>query len=250
MSTSPYLPPSPAPPDARLRLICVPFAGGGAGVYRTWPEVMAPDVHVVPLQLPGRERRLREPAIPDMNRLVDDLVGAVSPLLDLPYALFGHSMGGAVAWELALRLAAAGRPPVHLFVSARRAPDLPLPHPPLFALPEDRLIAEMERFYGPLPAMLKQHPSMLATFLPTMRADLQLLDTWIPPVGETLSCPITALGGEDDVAVAPDTLIGWGRCTSSRFARFILPGGHFFVRDADQARDTVAAALRRALASA
>lgn len=239
---SPFLPPTPAPVDPRGRLLCVPFAGGGAGIFRSWPAAM-PFAHVVPLQLPGRERRLRERAYTAMGALIDDLAPAVVPLLDRPFAIFGHSMGAAIAFELARRLRDLGHVPAHLFLSARRAPGEPPLHPPLFALPDARLIAETERLYGPFPDVLKQHPELLAMFLPTLRADYQLLDTWRPADAPPLSCPLTVLGGKDDHAVPPEVLEGWRAQTTGAFRLRILPGGHFFARDADDARDVVASTL-------
>ncbi|HMV68987.1 MAG TPA: alpha/beta fold hydrolase [Myxococcota bacterium] len=241
---SPWFPPFEPATDARMRLFCVPFAGGGAGIYRTWPMVMGPEIQVLAVQLPGRERRLREAPYTAMAPLVDDLSAAIRPLTDRPWAIFGHSLGGAIAWEVAMRLHGEGRSPEHLIVSARRSPELPLPHAPLFALPDDRMVAETERHYGPLPAMLKQHPSLLATFLPTMRADFQLLDTWRPTQGVQLACPITTLAGAQDTAVPPDTMTGWARYTRGPSARHVLQGGHFYVRDNDEARDIVTATLR------
>lgn len=247
---SPWFPPFQESADARLRLFCVPFAGGGAGIYRTWPMTMGPEIQVLAVQLPGRERRMREAPYTAMEPLVRDLTDAMRPLLDRPWAIFGHSLGGAIAYEVALRLHAEGRGPEHLIVSARRSPDLPLPHAPLFALPDDRMVAECERYYGPLPAMLREHPSLLATFLPTMRADFQLLDTWRPTQGIQLACPITTIGGADDHAIPPETLTGWARCTRGPYQRHVLPGGHFYVRDNDQARDLVTRVLRQQVGAA
>jgi medium-chain acyl-[acyl-carrier-protein] hydrolase len=105
-----------------------------------------------------------------------------------------------------------------------------MPHPPLFALPEARLIAETERLYGPFPDVLKQHPGLLATFLPTLRADMQVLDTWRPTLG-VLAAPITGLAGADDASIPPSSMTAWAERTSGRFDLHVLPGGHFFVRD-------------------
>ncbi|MCB9682802.1 MAG: thioesterase [Alphaproteobacteria bacterium] len=239
-----WFPALPAPADPRLRLFLLPFAGGGAGIYATWPQALPADVHVIPVQLPGRERRLRDRPYSAMAPLVRDLFGAMAPALDRPWAVFGHSMGAAIAYELARAGAAAGQPPAHLFVSARRAPGLPPPHPPMFALPEDRLVAETERLYGPLPDVLKRHPGILRTFLPTMRADYQLLDTWVAPTDQVLSCPVTVYGGEDDGAVPPSSLAPWEAVTRGPTRVVVMPGGHFtYVRDAHDARDDVAAVL-------
>lgn len=240
---------APLSTTARLRLVCLPFAGGGTGIFRTWPAAMGPDVDVLPIQLPGRERRLRDRPYTSMDALLADLVPAMAEVLQgQDWAVFGHSLGGAMAYELSVALARRGQAPRGLWVSARRAPGVPLPHPPLFALPDDRMVAEVERFYGALPDLFKQHPGLLSTFLPTLRADLTVLDTWRPTPGLHLRCPVTVLGGADDHAVPADTMATWAAVTTGAFSQHQLPGGHFYVRDRDDARDLVAAQVRALLA--
>jgi medium-chain acyl-[acyl-carrier-protein] hydrolase len=238
-----WFPPPPPPADTRLRLVCVPFAGGGAGIYRSWPGVAPAGVHVLPAQLPGRERRLRERAYDAMAPLVHDLLQATRADRQHPWAVFGHSMGGGIAWELAVAAAREGTPPVHLFLSARRAPGSNPTHPPLFALPEPLMIQEVERLYGPFPDVLKQHPGLLQTFLPTMRADLKLLDTWVPTLDVLTDVPITVYGGVDDLAVPAHSLDGWAERTTGPFEKVMVPGGHFMVRDATDVRDHLMRAL-------
>lgn len=243
MSETPWFPPTTLAAPSR-RLFCVPFAGGGIGVYSGWQAAMPPGTEVLPIQLPGRERRLRERPYASMRALVADLFPAMLPKLDVPFAIFGHSMGAAIAFELALAATQAGKAPAHLFLSARRAPGSPPTHPPLFALPEELLLRETERLYGPLPAVLREHPGLLATFLPTMRADMQLLDTWIPPEGTPLACPVTVLGGDADLAVPPPLLQPWRSITTGPFEHLVLPGNHFsYVREQPLARDLVAERL-------
>lgn len=239
MTSSPWFHPRPVPPTTRLKLLCIPFAGGGAGIYNSWLGAMPPSVHVLPVQLPGRERRLREPAIPSMKALVDVLLPACLPHLDGEWAVFGHSMGGGIAWELSVAAASLGKPPSHLFVSGRRAPGTPPVHPPLFALPKAELIREVERLYGPLPAVLKQHPSILDTFLPTMRADFRLIDTWVPSMDVLDDVPITVFGGRDDTAVPLSSLEAWRARTTGPSEVHVLEGGHFFVRESTDARNHV-----------
>lgn len=240
MTESPWFPP-PLPHAPTSRVLAVPFAGGGVGVYASWPGALGPEVEVLPVQLPGRERRLRETPYRSMRALLADLGPAVLALSPIPTVVFGHSMGAAIAYELALALTRAGRPPAHLVVSARRAPDSAPVHLPLFALPEDRLIAETERLYGPLPAVIREQPGLRATFLPTMRADMQLLDTWIPPEPGQLACPVTVIAGADDLAVPPDRLTGWTRVTRGPSRITIVPGNHFsYLREGTAARDVVA----------
>lgn len=229
----------------RFRLICIPFAGGGTGIYRSWPSVVPEGVEIVPIELPGRERRLKEPAFSSMPALLEALVPAVRPLMDVPWGIFGHSMGAAISYELARAATAAGVPPELIFLSARRAPQLDPPHPPLFALPKEQLLAEVERLYGPLPEAIKKFPSLLDMFMPTMRADFQLLDTWKAPLDCVLDAPIIGFAAEEDHAVLPDTIDRWGELTRGRYRKFIVPGGHFCVRDRTEVRDHVARELRR-----
>ncbi len=234
--------PTPAPAQPAGHLLLFPFAGGGAGVYRAWPEAL-PGWHVHPVALPGREARMREPALTRLDALLDALAPAVAALSG-PIALFGHSLGALVAYTLARRLHAEGRRPVHLLVSARRAPAEPPPHGPLFALPEAALIDALERLYGPFPAVLKERPAVLRMFLPTLRADLQLLDTATVPADRALACPVTAFAAADDHAVPPATMARWAEVTEGSFALHTLPGGHFLPRDGDDLRQAVARTLR------
>lgn len=228
-------------PDAPSRLVCLPFAGGGAGVYGTWSAAFGAGVDVIPVQLPGRERRLRDRPYTAMAPLVADLLDTLRPLLDRPWSVFGHSMGASIGYALARAASAEGLPPAHLIVSARRAPGVPSPHPPFFALPDALLVSETERHYGPMPALVRDNPGVLATFLPTMRADYQLLDTWRAPPDCVLDCALTAIVGADDPTVRPDQVEGWERVTRGPFALRVVDGGHF---DAIRGRHDVREVVR------
>jgi len=217
--------------SADLRLICFPFAGSGSAVYRQWQQAFSENVAVIPVQLPGRERRMREPAFQSMEALVEDLLGAEDMFFDAPYAIFGHSMGGQIGYELARRLTAEGRPPEHLFVSARRPPNLPVPHPPLFDLPKPKLLAALTELYGPFPKVFRDRPAMLDAFIPTMRADLELIDTWTPRTSPMLPCPLTALAGTDDHIIPPSAVQDWAKVTAGPFQAIEIPGDHFFLRE-------------------
>ncbi|MGH3530086.1 MAG: thioesterase II family protein, partial [Pseudonocardiaceae bacterium] len=112
-------------PGARLRLICLPPAGGGASRYRNWPTHLPEEVEVVSVQFPGRENRFNEPPIESMTQLVDLLLDELAGYFTRPFAFFGHSMGALIAFELTRRLRPSGVAPVHLFASGCRAPHLP-----------------------------------------------------------------------------------------------------------------------------
>ncbi|MFE0593070.1 beta-ketoacyl synthase N-terminal-like domain-containing protein [Micromonospora echinospora] len=217
-------------PDARLRLFCLPYAGGNAALFRTWPGELPDGVEVCPIQLPGREQRHREPAFTQMSALVQMLGGVLRPYLDRPFALFGHSMGGLVAYELTRHLRRRELPaPTHLYVSAARAPHLPDLEPPLHRLPEARLIEKLRAMDGTPEEMLGD-PETIALYLPVLRADFALVETRIHQTEPPLDVPLTAFGGERDDKVTEEQLAAWRDQTTSGFALEMLPGDHFFVQ--------------------
>jgi surfactin synthase thioesterase subunit len=197
---------------------------------------------------PGRDHRRGEPALHTIAALADDLAGAVRSVADGPFALFGHSLGAAVAYEIARRLEGGGCGPMHGFVAGRGAPNTVPLGPPLADLDDAAFVAALQARYDAIPAPILADRELLALFLPTLRADLRLHERYLAPC-LPLFCPITALGGKDDCAVRVSDLDEWAAFTRSRFERHLLPGGHFFVRDARAATlAVIARALRTELA--
>src|SRR4051812_21915470 len=153
--------------DAELRLFCFAHAGGGSALFRGWDRRLPAGVGVCPVVLPGRGARLREPPVNRMDLLIGPLTEALRPYADRPYALFGHSMGAAVAWEVARRFAGESPgPPVLLFVSGRRAPHLPTSRRRFCDLTDDELLAELAKLNG-TPAEVMGQRSLLEVFLPS-----------------------------------------------------------------------------------
>ncbi|MGC6515494.1 MAG: thioesterase II family protein [Myxococcota bacterium] len=250
MSSPWLLPEPPHDPSHRLNLFCFPFAGGGTGPYRPWQQSVPDGVHVRPVQLPGRESRMREPAHKNMASLIDACMPQLHPVLaSAPYALFGHSMGAAIAFEVARAMARLGGPePTLLLLSARRAPQEPPPHPPLFALPKAKLIDELTRLYGPLPDALMRRPGLLDLFLPTMRADFQLIDSWQPLEGPMLTCDMTIVAAAGDAAVPAQRCTRWGEFTTGTVRAVTVEGGHFYLRDRTDVLNDLPDLLQPALA--
>jgi medium-chain acyl-[acyl-carrier-protein] hydrolase len=215
---------------AQLRLFCFPCAGGTAHIYRDWQQYLPPTIEVLPAQLPGRGPRLREPSFVSLPDLVTALTTAITPLLDRPFAFFGHSMGAAIAFELARRVrkGLACEPEV-LCVSGRRAPQVPSDKPPSYNLPNDEFIAELQRMDG-TPREVLEHTELMELFAPVLRADFQLIQTYHYEAGAPLACPINAYGGLEDNEVPRELLSMWRSQTTSRFALYMLPGDHFFLR--------------------
>ena len=218
-------------PDARLRLFCFPYAGAGASAYRTWAGFVPETVEVRSVQLPGRESRLREACLTAMPALVDDVTAAIRPLLDRPFALFGHSLGALLAFETARRLASvSGAEPAHLFASGRRAPHLPARSRPIADLEPGAFLEEIRRRYDGVPREILDEPDLLALLLPALRADIKLIESYRYEVAAPLECPITVYGGVDDLEARDDELSAWRVHTRGAFAVRMFPGSHFFIR--------------------
>jgi medium-chain acyl-[acyl-carrier-protein] hydrolase len=155
---------------------------------------------------------------------------------DLPFAFYGHSFGSMIAFELARELRRRNLPgPLRLFVAASRAPDRDDPHPPVHNLPEPEFLATMCTRFKAIPEAILADRELLRLFVPVMRADLEMMDTYVYTPEEPLACPISAFGGLEDVAISREDLLAWSRQTSSVFTLRMLPGDHFFPRTAQTA---------------
>lgn len=201
------------------------------------------------VQLPGRENRLREPAYTTFPRLIDATFKALLPYLDAPFALFGHSMGALVAFELTRRLDAEGAPaPLHLFVSGHRAPHMPRRRPSLAHLTDEAFIAEIRARYDGVPTEILRHADLMALLLPCLRADMALIESFEWCEAPALTCPISAYGGSDDPEASEAEIAAWRAHTLNRFTVQLFSGGHFFIRTAQ--RELFAAVSRELEATA
>ncbi|HEX8180753.1 MAG TPA: alpha/beta fold hydrolase [Pyrinomonadaceae bacterium] len=219
-------------PQARLRLFCFPYAGGSNLIYRNWHEGLPADVELCPVQLPGRGNRLREPAFTSLPPLVVAAAAALRPYLDKPFAFFGHSMGASIGFELARYLRRhAGLEPAYLFVSGRCAPRAVNPERQTYNLPEPEFIEELRRLQG-TPAEVLAHPEMMQLLLPLLRADFELIQTYVYEPEPPLACPLAVFGGLQDDDTSRACLEPWREQTSATFSLQIFPGDHFFLNTA------------------
>ncbi|MGP3750117.1 thioesterase II family protein [Streptomyces sp. IBSNAI001] len=235
----------PAAPFARL--FCLPYAGGGASTYAAWPSLFPDNVEVCPVELPGRLTRWSEKAFEQAEPLVDELATALSGELDVPYALFGHSMGALLAFELAraLRRRGAAEPRV-LFVSGGPAPQLRRRHRQIHDQPDDVVVARL-RELGAVPKDVYDEPELLELLMPTIRADFSVVETYVHRHEPPLGCPVVAFAGTEDREVPADQVDPWHEQTTGGFTRHLLPGDHFFLHSARTALlDSVHAALTAA----
>ncbi len=228
------------PATADTRVFCFPHAGASAAVFAQWQRIVGDSVRICPAQPPGRAERLREAPHRDVRSMVDDVVAGLEGQFTGTYALFGHSMGALVVFELARRLREIGAPPpAHVFVSGRPAPQLPEGRLRLRDLPTDRLVAELRRMGG-TPDLLLSDPELLEAFLPMMRADFAVNEDYAYTDEPPLPVGLTALGGRTDPRATEPELRGWSAQTSARFACHLFPGGHFFAEQhAGQVLDIV-----------
>lgn len=219
---------------ARVALVCLPCAGGSAAMYRQWSDGLPADVSLVTIRLPGREARLDEPAHLDMAGFVRDLLPVLQGLAGRPYALFGHSMGALMAYELMRRWPADTRPPVAVFLSAHRPPHLDLGRPPIYDHPKQAFLKAV-REMGGLPDEVWSHPEFLDLVEPTMRADFTLCETFPrgPEVHRDvrLDMPVLVFGGRQDRTAEPSALERWTDLCADHRGLTIWPGGHFYLRE-------------------
>lgn len=222
-----YMKPNPA---ARLRLFCLPYAGGSASIYRTWGNQFPDTIEVCPIELPGRGARLREASEANFQALVETLADAITPWLDKPYVLFGHSMGALIGFELA-RLFRVKKitGPLHFIASGHTAPQIPGRHRPIHNLPDNEFIEELRQLNGTPEAVLNNH-ELMQLLIPILRADFTINETYVCKDELPLNCPFTVFGGLQDKDVDQASLDAWQQHTTASFSLQMLPGDHFFIQ--------------------
>lgn len=220
--------------NSSMRLFCFPYAGGSSQAYYGWNQHLPGALELCPIQLPGRGARFQAPPYRQFERLIPSLAAGLAPMLDKPFVFFGHSMGGIIAYELAQYLNfKEGILPEHLYVSGCRAPHIPRNVPPIFDLSDDDFVKELGKFNG-TPKDVLENKSLLELFLPVLRADFELIETYRHTRKVQLNCPITALGGLSDDAISQSDVKAWSMHSSSNdFRAHFLPGDHFFMKHSE-----------------
>ncbi|WP_291328783.1 thioesterase II family protein [Desulfovibrio sp. UCD-KL4C] len=217
---------------ADLRLFCMPYAGAGASLYRRWSRSFPLSIQLCPVQLPGREERLLEPSLTSIESVVAAIMKTLPAYLDRPYALFGHSMGAKIVFELCRAIKKASyKLPELLLVSACKAPHMPEPYP-IHSLPQHEFLEGLER-YSADTSLLHEYPELLELLLPSLRSDFLLDESYVYQEEEgedVLSIPIEAFYGTDDTEATFDEVSGWSAYTE-QFSLTAVEGGHLFLRE-------------------
>jgi surfactin synthase thioesterase subunit len=216
--------------EPTLRLVCLPHAGGAATFFRPLAQALAPTVEVLAVQYPGRQDRYREPPIDNLPELADRTFAALAGIVHSPLALFGHSMGAVVAYEVALRMRRdVLPPPVRLFASGRRAPSR-YRDENVHRRSEAGVVAELRRLGGTDPRMLGD-PDVVELVMRAVRTDYRAIETYRHQPDVRLDCPVTVLAGDRDPMVTLDEARDWQRHTTEPIDLRVLPGGHFLLAD-------------------
>lgn len=218
-------------PDIALYgLVCCHYGGGSATAFRGWEKDLPDGVLLIGIQLPGRESRFSETHISSLSLIVEQLSSALLPFINIPYILFGHSIGGLICFELARALRKVSLPlPKCLIISATNAPQKLMVREHISDKSDEEFINCL-RLYNGLPDELVVDQQMMSIFIPMLRADLQILETYQYEEKMPLNCKLVVLGGLNDPNVPLEDIAAW--CIHTNFSCNIrlFPGNHFFIK--------------------
>ncbi|HYX18244.1 MAG TPA: SDR family NAD(P)-dependent oxidoreductase [Nostoc sp.] len=215
-------------PNARLRLFCFPYAGGTSSVFLPWSDELAPEIEVCTIQISQQIDHATEKPFEQIAPVAQKVTQVLLPYLDKPFAFYGHSIGATIGFETARQLRREhGLSPVHLFVSAFRAPQLPHSHSSIAQMLDSELI-EQRSILG-IPELVQENAERVQSLLPVVKAGVLMSENYIYLEEELLDCPISAFGGVQDKTITKDHLLAWRKQTRSAFNLKMLSGNHSFV---------------------
>jgi len=220
--------------NSSVRLFCFHYGGGSASAFREWPKDIPDFTELIAIQMPGRESRFNEPLLNNVSEVIDQLYMNFDRYLDKPFIFFGHSIGALIAFEFVRTLRRRiNLQPKHLIVSGTKAPQAPLRRKPIHALPDLQFIEELKKYNG-IPSAIIEDKELISLFVPTIRSDFSISETYEYYNELPLDCPITALGGLNDHTFNHEDLLKWQEQTTSSFKHHLLPGDHFFIKTSYQ----------------
>jgi medium-chain acyl-[acyl-carrier-protein] hydrolase len=222
-------------PGISTRLFCLPYAGGSSAIYREWQKQVVPKVQICPVELPGRGRRSTESLPVSIPELASEIASSLHAHEKTPFALFGHSMGAGIAYEIARNLEASGNRSLScLIVSGSRAPFLPRIKPALSNLSDADFLDHIRQLNGTPPEVLA-NAELMSVVLPILRSDFKICEEYELKEKHPLRTPITALAGEEDPDISNADVEAWGTLTTGRFGTRKFPGDHFFIKSSEAA---------------
>lgn len=212
-------------------VLCVPFAGAGASVFRPWVPLCRGEFELAAVQLPGREQRFAEEPYRDVATATEGLLPEVLERISGagPVVLFGHSLGAVLSYELAHRLAAAGVDLTALVTSGSPGPWTRRENG-ASGLDDDRFLARVKEFAGYRHDALED-PEMRELLLPTLRADVEMHESYVPLSDDPLPVPIVSVRGTADTLVTTEQAMEWSKATSRDFRFAEVEGGHMYLVD-------------------
>ena len=225
--------PNSQTPVGVVPIVCLPYAGGSANAFHSWTFDPVDRLIVRPVELPGRGARFSETPHRSFKTLIPALAAELHQDMNGPFALFGHSMGALIAFELCRHFRRCGkRLPIHLFVSGCRAPQCQHPNSDgaWYRAPLPIFLDRLRKLNG-TPAAVLENRELLQAMLPFLRADFRMVHQYHYVPEPRLSLPITAFGGRNDSQVPVTDLRAWEQQTSVQLRSYVFPGDHFFLRE-------------------
>ena len=220
-----------------MRLFCFPYAGGAANIYKNWAEVLAPEIEVIAIQLPGHGTRIKESIYARLHPTIHALVSSMHPALDKPYSLFGHSLGALLAFHFALEIKSLHALPEILFLSASKAPKQQATHG-IHSLEDTHFTTQLKTLNG-TPEAVFDNRELLDLILPILRADFAMAETYTIEPNRRVDVPIIAISGNQDVGSSQKDMQYWKDFTSNSFENILLPGDHFFIQSQEATITTI-----------
>ncbi|MBF0119282.1 MAG: thioesterase [Desulfobacterales bacterium] len=216
-----------SPDKIKINLFCFPFAGGNTYSFREFPKHFPDFINVLPIEIPGRGKRLSEKLLTNIDDIVSDIFINIKGCLANPYAIYGHSMGGLIGYLFAQKAPHTSKP-IHLFVSGKSAPSVKSKRENEYLLPKHQFIELLKKYEG-TPSEIFSNNELFDFFEPILRADFQAVDTYRYEEGKPLDIPITVITGLRDADVTYEDAIKWQKETVKKFQIYQFPGGHFFI---------------------
>ena len=233
-------------PEARVRLFCLPFAGGSSAVFHGWGARLAPEIEVWAAQPRARGMRFREKPLGSVAEMAEEYLEAMRPGLSArPFAFYGHSLGGLLSFEITRRLHAEGLPlPEHLFIGATVPPHMGLIHERIGHLEDAAFVEAIQERYGGIPEEVRREPELMELFLPALKTDFLAYEGHLHRQAKKVPVPVTVFAGVEDHASTAALLEEWERHTSGPFTLHEMAGDHFFLAES---REQVLLRIRMAL---